>query len=128
MDAKKKSYLTHLIGQTIQNVEAGINSVISLKKKNEEKSDEVTSVYTQILFNEYRLDIYNKAEIIGPNKNKINELVGRKVIDAHETNENAELIFDNNYRLIIDLREDAFGSDPEAMCLLGPNDLIVVWD
>ena len=42
--------------------------------------------------------------------------------------EYADLLFDNGFRFIVDLRDEAYSGDPEAMCLNGPNNLIVVWD
>lgn len=123
-----KSYLKYLVGQTITNIEVDINTVVSLKEKKADQSQQTMSVYTQIYFEEYRLDVYNKTEIIGEINISIKDLVGLKVIDANETDEIAELVLDNGNQFIIDLRDEAYSTDPEAMCLHGPNNLIVVWN
>lgn len=123
-----KSYLKYLVGQTITKIDIDINTVVSLKGKKEDQSETMRSVYTQVYFSEYRLDIYNKTEIIGGINTSIKELIGLRVIDSHETDEIAKLILDNGYQFIVDLRDEAYSTDPEAMCLQGPNNLIVVWN
>lgn len=125
---ESKSYLKCLVNQAINEVDIGINTVISLKEKKEDKSEQRMSVFTQISFDAYKLDIYNKAQIFGGLNLSAKDLVGLKVIDANETDESAELVFENGYKFIIDLGSEGNGSDPEAMCLQGPNNLIVVWD
>jgi hypothetical protein len=102
--------------------------VVGLKQKKEDESLQQMSVYTQIYFGEYRLDVYNKSEIAGSINSNIKDLLGSKVVETNETNEKAELFFDNGYVFIIDLREEAYSNDPDAMCLEGPNNLIVVWN
>ena len=126
--AENKSYLKYLIGKIVKDISVDINSVYSLKKKKEDKSEHQMSVYTQFYFDDYRLDVYNKSEIIGGLNINSKDLVGLKVIETNETDERVELVFDNGYIFIIDLRDEAFSSDPDAMCLEGPNNLIVVWN
>jgi len=123
-----KSYLKNLIGQSIKNIDVDINTVVSLKEKKDDRPDQLMSVCTQIYFDKYRLDIYSKTKIIGAINITIKDLEGSKVIETNETNEIAELFFDNGNKLIIDLRDEGYSSDPEAMCLQGPDNLIVVWD
>jgi hypothetical protein len=124
----KQSYLKYLIGQIIQRVDTDISTVIPLNQKKEEY-EQIMSVYTQIYFDEYILDVYNKAEILGGTENmRIEELIGLKVIDTNETKEKAELIFGRGFIFKIDLRDEAYSNDPEAMCLHGPNNLCVVWN
>ena len=125
---ENKSYLKYLIGRTLNSITVDINSVYALKKKKEDESEHQMSIYTQFYFEDYRLDVYNKSEIIGGLNINSKDLVGFKVIETNETDERAELVFDNGYIFIIDLRDEAFSSDPDAMCLEGPNNLIVVWN
>ena len=125
---ENKCYLKYLIGQVVKDIDVDINTVISLKEKSEYHSVQTMSVYTQIYFDEYRLDVYNKTLIIGGMNIHAKDLIGSKVIETNETNESAEVIFDTGYRFMIDLTDEAYSSDPEAMCLHGPNNLIVVWD
>lgn len=40
------SYLKKLIGQSIKNIDVDFNTVISLKEKNDDRSDQLMSVYT----------------------------------------------------------------------------------
>jgi hypothetical protein len=122
---KNKSYLKYLIGKIVNDIRADIDLVIALKAKKDDNYEQQMSVYTQIYLDEYRLDIYNKSEIVGGINTNIKDLLGLTVIDTNETNEKAELIFDNGYIFIIDLREEAY---PEAMYLQGPNNLFVVWN
>lgn len=123
-----KSFLKKLIGQTIKNVDIGINTIVSLKENKGDQSGKLMAVNTQIHFDEYRLDVYNKSKIIGSRSLSTKDLVGLTVIETTETNETAELFFENGNRIVIDLRDEAYSSDPEAMCLQGPDNLIVVWD
>ena len=125
---KNKSYLNYLIGEVIIDVSVDVSTFSQLTKAAEDESTTVMSVNTQILFNQYRLDIYNKMEIIGRINVHIKDLVGLRVIDINETNEMAELFFDNGFKLVIDLINEAGTIDPETMCLQGPDNLIVVWD
>ena len=125
---ENKSYLKYLIGRTLNSITVDINSVYALKKKKEDESEHQMSIYTQFYFEDYRLDVYNKSEIIGGLNINSKDLVGFKVIETNETDERVELVFDNGYIFIIDLRDEAFSSDPDAMCLEGPNNLIVVWN
>lgn len=125
---KNKSYLNYLIGEAINDVSVDVSTFSQLTKAAEDESTTVMSVNTQILFNQYRLDIYNKMEIIGRINVHIKDLVGLRVIDINETNEMAELFFDNGFKLVIDLINEAGTIDPETMCLQGPDNLIVVWD
>lgn len=92
-----KSYLKYLIGQTVRTINTDINTLSSLKRDKDNLGEEVMSVYTQMNFDEYRLNIYNKSEIVG--RVDIKDLIGLTVIDSNETNENAELVFNNGYRL-----------------------------
>ncbi len=123
-----KSYLKFLIDKVVSDITIDVNIVIGLKQTKEDESLEQRSVYTQIYFGEYRLDVYNKSEIAGSTNNNIKDLLGLKVVETNETNEKAELFFDNGYAFIVDLRDEAFSNDPDAMCLEGPNNLIVVWN
>lgn len=123
-----KSYLKKLIGQSIKSVDFDINTIATLKEKKDDQSEQHMSVYTQLYFDQYRLDIFNKTKIVGGINLANKDLVGLKVIGTSETDENAELIFDNSYRLLIDLGDEVYNGEPEAMCLQGPDNLIVVWD
>lgn len=78
-----------------------------------------TSISNQICFEDYRLNIYNTINIF-PSDKAIIDFIGLKVLDTYETKEEAALIFQNNYKVLVNLRDEAY-SDPDAMYLTGPN-------
>jgi len=125
----KKTFLNSIIGETIKKTNAEISTIIPLKKNKEDVGDELTLVYSQLYFDNYTLLIYNNYKIICNNNQaiKIDELVNSRVLRTNEEKDFVELIFDNNCKLIVDLRDDAYNG-PDAMCLKGPNDLFVVWN
>jgi hypothetical protein len=125
----ENSYLTRLIGQTIINVDTDLSYVIGLKQNKTDAGNQVMNVYVQIYFNDYRLHIYNKAEITctdSTNRNTI-DLVGLTVISILEVKDFAELHFDNGCIYKIELRDEAY-TDAEAMALFGPDLFWVVWN
>ena len=118
-------YLNKIVGLIINDVYTETETIISLKEKKEEETNETISVYIQLHFNKYTLNIYNKFEII-PNR-KTSDLKGLKVISIEETKEEVNLLLDNGTCIKINLRDEAY-MGPEAMCLYGPDNLCVVWN
>jgi hypothetical protein len=124
----KKSYLKLLVGQKIIEVTGSLSEVVSLKSNNNNTiTESIMSVYVQIIFEEYQLSVFNRAEIINHPELKVQSLIGLKVVRAIETKTFAELFFENSISYRVDLRDEG-NNDPEAMALYGPNNLIVVWN
>ncbi len=130
MSKEFESYLNRLVGQTIVNITTDLSTIIPLKSEPNDAAEQAMFIYTQIYFNEYRLDVSNRSEIIfnGRIVNvEIKDLVGLTVVEAKEEKDYAALIFDNGYIFKIDLTDSAF-NEPEAMSLFGPDDFWVVWN
>jgi hypothetical protein len=71
------------------------------------------------------LSIYN-LYFFHPSPCSIESLLTKRVDNVIETSEFVEIIFDNGFKMIIDLREEAF-SGPEAMLLRVKKDELIVW-
>jgi len=120
------SYLKLLIGKTVVNTEYSTSTVVPLSSAENDSSLMRTTVFVQIYFEDYLLHIYNKMRVL-PNSKAISDFIGLIVIDAYETKEEASLVLQDDNKLIVDLRDEAY-SDPEAIYLTGPNDFWVVWN
>lgn len=125
MIQKDQTYLKLLIGKKVSKTEHSTNIIIPIKDV-VESSTINTSIYIQVYFEDYRLNIYNLISI-SPQGKIIADIVGLTVIEAYESDEEAVLIFNNEYKLIVNMRDEAY-SDPEAMYLAGPNNFWVVWN
>lgn len=64
---------------------------------------------------------------ISPSDKVVSDFVGLKVFKAYETKDDTILIFSDDYKIVVDLRDEAY-SDPEAMYLIGPDNFWVVWN
>lgn len=122
-------YLKNLIGLEIKNVNEGIVNYYAIKKDRSTPDQESKLLISIILFfdNDYRLTIYNIFEIVNFKGKIFKELIGLKVIDTFEDENNAKLFLDNGATIIVDLSSDGY-IGPEAMLLLGPNGLGIVYD
>jgi hypothetical protein len=122
---EKEYYLERLLGKVITKTDTGTSIVIGRNMKEDDPNRERTFAMVQLFLEDYILNIENPMTII-PSGKELPDLEGLKVIATDENDEEAELIFDNGNRLIINLREEAY-EGPEAMCLYGPDDFCVVW-
>lgn len=121
-----ESYLKLLIGKYVTKTEYSSSTIAPI---NGDKNDPFlikASVFVQIYFEDYRLNIYNTMHVI-PSDRMVNDFIGLKVMEVYETKEEAILKFKNNYKIIVDMRDEAY-SDPEAMYLAGPNNFWTVWN
>lgn len=73
------------------------------------------------------LSVFNAASWSGPSGEKLSSINGRRVTEAQELEEDAQLAFDDGSVLEIDLRDSSF-IDAEAMILRIPGAPIVVWN
>lgn len=122
---EKESYLKKLIGKTVTGSEIGTSTTYAIGKSQEDPDFERAEIEISIFFDNYFLNIQNPITITPSDKEPL-DFVGLKVIATSETREEGELVFDNGYKIIIDLREEAYNG-PEAMNLTGPNNFFVVW-
>ena len=76
-------------------------------------------------FEDYILTIYNRYSLV--NCSDVLELTNIKVTKINIFDGDIfELIFDNEMKFIVYIDDNSYNS-PEAMQLLGPNNLIAVW-
>ena len=120
------SHLERLIGKTVTNTGMGTSTTYSIGKSKDDPDDIRTEIELNIFFEDYYLNIYNPITII-PSEKELLDFTGLSLIATSETKDEAELIFDNSYRIIIDLRDEAYYG-PEAMCLSGPDNFWAVWN
>ena len=119
-------YLNRLIGKTITDISIGQGTYYSLKTKKDKKQSLLQIVdETCITIEDYSLTIFNKI-ILDSNNTSIDAFLGRKVKRIIQSDQEVRIATDNGW-ISIDLRDDATVG-PEAMSLLGPNNLCVVWN
>ena len=124
------SYLQKLINKTVLSVDTGISQTypIKIEKTGDDNSpSSVVEMYLQLIFEDYRLHIYNPGILRGNNDQSFKNLEKLKIISIVESEIEISFIFQDGTELRIDLRPEAY-SGPEAMCLYGPNNLVVVWN
>jgi hypothetical protein len=73
------------------------------------------------------LSIFNAASWSGPARVDLSSVDGRRVTEALDLEEGAQLVFDDGSVLEVDLRDSAF-VEAEAMVLHIPGEPIVVWN
>ncbi len=122
-------YLKNLVGLEIKNVNEGIVNYYAIKKDRSTPDQESQLLISITLYfnDDYRLSIYNKFEVLNFKGKKFQDLIGLILIDTSEENNKAKLFLDNGATIIVDLSPDGF-IGPEAMLLLGPNGLGIVYD
>ena len=123
---KDQSYLQLLIGKPVTGAKYNTSTVAPINNDKNDSSLIRTSIFVQIYFEDYRLNIYNTIRI-SPSDKVVDNFVGLKVLEAYETGDEAVLVFSDGYKIVIDLRDEAY-SDPEAMYLTGPDNFWVVWN
>jgi hypothetical protein len=114
------SYLEKLIGKTIVNIQISENTYYPLNKGNPQIVQELL-----LDFGDYILTIGNPYSL--EHFEHINSLLNTIVKDIRETETEAILITTTDQKFTIDLREESYVG-PEAMSLVGPNNLCVVWN
>ncbi len=123
------SYLKNLTGKKILGVNDGISHSIPIKTESSESSvEDLLETYIQLVLDEYTLTIYNSCEIIGSKiEDGLTKLEGLYILNINETEKAIEFKLDDGIILKVDLSDEAYYG-PEAMHLLGPDDLSVVWN
>ncbi|MBK6840598.1 MAG: hypothetical protein IPG90_21705 [Bacteroidetes bacterium] len=119
------SHLLKLIGKPILDVQTNISQSVALNDSAFQESK--IELFLQLVFDGYHLNIYNKFELIGLTSLQYLLLKGKTINNIIESKENVVFYLNEGIRFILDLRDDAF-IGPEAMCLYGPDNLIVVWN
>lgn len=124
------SYLNKLLNKQIVQVETGIDQVYALKSEKNEPDKENIYLSFQLFFaDDFMLEIYNPFSIVDNHKSSLKEILIGKVLTTVSENEIEASFSFNLGELIlkVDLRQESF-IGPEAMCLHGPDNLIVVWN
>lgn len=73
------------------------------------------------------LAIYNRYELVGFVSGDAPQLIGNIVTQVDEDADTTTIRFENNWALLIDLRDGAY-TGPEAMQLRVPGEPIVIWN
>src|ERR1700740_2993845 len=115
-------YLNRLIGKSLISTSISTSTILPLNGNGKE----LYTIANSLHFEDYRLDINNPISFIPADKD-LESLIGLKVIATDERKEEAEIIFNNGFKLIIDMRNEAY-YDPESMVLNGPNSFCAVWN
>jgi len=117
-----EKYLNRLVSKILTSTNVSTNTVLPINGNGKE----LFTVANLLHFGDYRLNINNPISII-PSDKKLESLIGLKVIATNEGEEEAEIVFDNGYKLLVDMRDEVY-YDPEAMYLSGPDNFWVVWN
>ncbi|HEY4194265.1 MAG TPA: hypothetical protein VGM63_01935 [Mucilaginibacter sp.] len=120
------SYLKLLIGKSVTGTEYNTSAIIPVNSNKSDSPPIRMSIFVHVHFEDYRLHIYNTIHVL-PSGKTMNDFVGLYVKDAYETKEEAVLMFENDYKIVVDMRDEAY-SDPEAMYLSGPDNFWTVWN
>ena len=120
------SYLKLLIGKKLNLIDSQFETVIPIKGTKDEVGEPISSIAILLRFEDgYNLSINNPTIYeLGQGVRSLENLL---VTDTEEDESKAVLTFPNGSSIRIDLRYESY-TGPEAMCLMGPNDLIVVWN
>lgn len=123
------SALNNLRGLRIQRVDVSEATFVGLNVDRDAKQNILRQNTLQIHFGEWMLEIMNPFRLIAHDSliPGTEILHGKCVQNIIETVHEAKLMFDDDIELSIDLRYESF-KGPEAMVLLGPNNLGVVWN
>jgi hypothetical protein len=121
------THLELLIGEKIINIDTGFSSVYPLNNDTKDFSSSSMLVSTEIYFEHYTLSIFNNHELISADNHPILDIIGKKVASVQESDSEVQLRLTNNDIIKVNLSDEAY-NDPEAMCLQGPDNLIVVWN
>lgn len=117
-----ENYLNRLVGRFLKSANLTTSTVLPVNGEGKELYTIANSLY----FDEYRLDINNPISIV-PSDKSLGSMTGAKVISTDERKEEAEILFDNGYKILIDMRDEVY-YDPESMVLNGPDNFCAVWN
>lgn len=117
-----EKYLNRLIGKRLLSTRISTSTVLPINGNGKE----LYTIANSLHFEDYRLDINNPITFIPADKD-LESLIGLKVIGTDERKEEAEIIFDNGFKLIVNMRDEVY-YDPESMVLNGPNSFCAVWN
>lgn len=122
----EKKYLLLLIGEVVMDVNISVDQFVPLYDKTGKK--DVTIIATVIQFSDYKLTIDNPHKVLKDNEVvDLKSIIGKKVIYVVEEQHFAEVSFEGNLILIVDMRDEVY-QGPEAMCLYGPDNFWIVWN
>ena len=122
-----RSKLELLMGERVINVSSGLSSVFPLEDSTKDNLKTSMLVYTQVIFENYTLNIYNDHELVSEKNHSLLNIIGEKVIGVQQLDEEANIKLENDDILRINLKDEAY-NDPEAMSLHGPDNLCIVWN
>ncbi|MDB5232366.1 MAG: hypothetical protein JWN76_3171 [Chitinophagaceae bacterium] len=111
-----------MIGKRLLSTRISTSTVLPINGNGKE----LYTIANSLHFEDYRLDINNPITFIPADKD-LESLIGLKVIGTDERKEEAEIIFDNGFKLIVNMRDEVY-YDPESMVLNGPNSFCAVWN
>ena len=129
------SYLEKLIGKKITEIHSGFLETFEFftKRKEEFESNNIESkeaeinIYLRIFFNDYSLEIYNLEIVNGLPNQTLENLKGLKVENIIEDESHVIIYLSDKIEMKVNINPQSF-IGAEAMCLHGPNNLIVVWN
>ena len=117
--------LKKLIGRVLISTEISTNTIVAINGDVENDKSAILTLSNVLYFKDYTLHINNPISIV-PSDKVLNDLIGYKVKNTIERLHEVEIQFSYGFKLIINMRDEIY-YDPEAMCLHGPDNLIVVW-
>ncbi len=120
------NYLNKLVGKIITDIKFLTGQYFPLSQANDETADAQNVPEIWIQMEDYSLTISNPISLFGQVKG-LNELIGRKIINVIDDDEQATFYTDENFHFQVNLRQE-FYVGPEAMSLHGPDNLIVAWN
>lgn len=121
------SYLTPLIGKTIQEVLMGSGNYHTIKSKPTDTVPPPQIVDEIVLkMDDYFLNISNPI-MFSDKESDINSFIGKTIVDVSENENECRITTTDGNWFSIDLRGESYVG-PEAMCLTGPDNLIIVWN
>ena len=118
----KQKYLNRLVGKILTSINISTSTVLPINGNGKE----LYTIANALCFEDYQLNINNPISILPLNK-ELKDLVHLKVVATDERKEQAEIIFEGGYKILVDMRDEAY-YDPEAMYLTGPDNFWVVWN
>jgi hypothetical protein len=120
------SYLGKLVGKTVTHTEMGTSTTYAIGRTHDNPDFAKTEIELSIFFEDYYLNIYNSVTLF-PSDKELLDFIGLKVIAISDAKKEAELVFDNGSKIVIDLTYEEFYG-PEAMTLSGPDNFLAIWN
>lgn len=117
-----EKYLNRLTGKRLTSFDISTSTVLPINGNGKE----VYTIANALYFEDYQLNINNPISIT-PSDKELQDLVDQKVMATDERKDEAEIVFANGTKILVDMRDEVY-YDPEAMYLIGPNNFWVVWN